>query len=56
MRGLHAFVMAGKVLYLGVSDTPAWIVVKANDCTPPSVPNPHCTKPNYFILITSSRR
>lgn len=31
MHGLNALVMAGKVLYLGVSDTPAWIVVKAND-------------------------
>lgn len=30
MQGLHALVMAGKVLYLGVSDTPAWVVVKAN--------------------------
>ncbi|KAE8354352.1 NADP-dependent oxidoreductase domain-containing protein [Aspergillus coremiiformis] len=31
MRHLHALVMAGKVLYLGVSDTPAWVVVKANE-------------------------
>ena len=31
MRGLHSLVMAGKVLYLGVSDHPAWVVVKAND-------------------------
>ena len=30
MNGLHALVMQGKVLYLGVSDTPAWIVSKAN--------------------------
>ncbi|KAH8587365.1 NADP-dependent oxidoreductase domain-containing protein [Bisporella sp. PMI_857] len=30
MRGLHALVMAGKVLYVGVSDTPAWVVMKAN--------------------------
>ncbi|KAG6910650.1 hypothetical protein DXG01_009160 [Tephrocybe rancida] len=30
MRGLHALVMAGKVLYLGISDTPAWVVTKAN--------------------------
>ncbi|KAM5358380.1 hypothetical protein ACJZ2D_015333 [Fusarium nematophilum] len=30
MRGLHAHVMAKEVLYLGVSDTPAWVVVKAN--------------------------
>jgi aryl-alcohol dehydrogenase-like predicted oxidoreductase len=31
MHGLNSLVLAGKVLYLGVSDTPAWIVVKAND-------------------------
>lgn len=30
MRGLHQLVMSGKVLYLAVSDTPAWIVSKAN--------------------------
>lgn len=33
MRGLHALVMAQKVLYLGASDMPAWVVVKANACT-----------------------
>jgi aryl-alcohol dehydrogenase-like predicted oxidoreductase len=32
MRGLHVLVMQGKVLYLGISNTPAWIVVKANAC------------------------
>jgi aryl-alcohol dehydrogenase-like predicted oxidoreductase len=32
MRGLHTYIMSGKVLYLGVSDTPAWVVVKANEC------------------------
>lgn len=32
MTHLHAFVMARQVLYLGVSDTPAWVVVKANEC------------------------
>jgi aryl-alcohol dehydrogenase-like predicted oxidoreductase len=31
MRHLHALVMAKQVLYLGASDTPAWVVVKAND-------------------------
>ncbi|KAF7188323.1 Norsolorinic acid reductase A [Pseudocercospora fuligena] len=30
MMHLHALVKARQVLYLGVSDTPAWIVVKAN--------------------------
>lgn len=31
MHGLNALVVSGKVLYLGISDTPAWVVVKAND-------------------------
>ena len=30
MDGLHTLVLQGKVLYLGISDTPAWIVSKAN--------------------------
>ncbi|KAF8510419.1 Aldo/keto reductase [Hysterangium stoloniferum] len=30
MNNLHNLVVAGKVLYLGISDTPAWIVAKAN--------------------------
>ncbi|THH00313.1 hypothetical protein EW026_g2212 [Hermanssonia centrifuga] len=30
MNSLHNLVTQGKVLYLGVSDTPAWIVSKAN--------------------------
>ncbi|KAH9922292.1 Aldo/keto reductase [Epithele typhae] len=30
MDGLHQLVMSGKVLYLGISDTPAWIVASAN--------------------------
>ncbi|EIN04701.1 Aldo/keto reductase [Punctularia strigosozonata HHB-11173 SS5] len=31
MIGLNRLVMAGKVNYLGISDCPAWIVVKANN-------------------------
>ncbi|KAJ7465148.1 aryl-alcohol dehydrogenase [Mycena latifolia] len=31
MDNLHNLVVAGKVLYLGISDTPAWFVVKANE-------------------------
>ncbi|EKG16727.1 Aldo/keto reductase [Macrophomina phaseolina MS6] len=30
MRSLHHLVQAGKVIYLGVSDAPAWVVSKAN--------------------------
>lgn len=32
MRALHTHVMAREVLYLGISNTPAWIVTKANAC------------------------
>jgi aryl-alcohol dehydrogenase-like predicted oxidoreductase len=31
MQSLNAMVLAGKVLYLGISDTPAWVVSKANE-------------------------
>lgn len=30
MRSLNVLVQERKVLYLGISDTPAWIVTKAN--------------------------
>lgn len=30
MQGLNDLVRSGKVLYLGISDTPAWVVSKAN--------------------------
>ncbi|KAJ6577769.1 Aldo/keto reductase [Mycena capillaripes] len=30
MDGLHNLVVQGKVLYLGISDTPAWVVAQAN--------------------------
>ncbi len=33
MRALDDVVRAGKVLYIGISDTPAWIVSKANTLT-----------------------
>ena len=32
MNSLHNLVANGKVLYVGISDTPAWLVVKCNDC------------------------
>lgn len=31
MQSLNHLVAAGKVLYLGISDTPAWVVAKANE-------------------------
>ena len=30
MNGLHNLVVQGKVLYLGISDAPAWVVSEAN--------------------------
>jgi aryl-alcohol dehydrogenase-like predicted oxidoreductase len=39
MRGLHGLVMSQKVLYLGASDMPAWVVGKANAC---ELLNPVC--------------
>ena len=30
MQGLNNLIKMGKVLYLGVSDTPAWVISKAN--------------------------
>lgn len=32
MTSLNQLVTTGKVLYLGVSDTPAWVVSRANQC------------------------
>ena len=39
MHALHHVVAAGKVLYLGISDTPAWIVSKANQLRQRSWPD-----------------
>ena len=30
MRALDDLVRAGKILYIGISDTPAWVVAQAN--------------------------
>jgi aryl-alcohol dehydrogenase-like predicted oxidoreductase len=35
MQSLNQLVQSGKVLYLGISDTPAWVVSKANECMHP---------------------
>ncbi|KAJ5737742.1 uncharacterized protein N7483_002867 [Penicillium malachiteum] len=32
MTSLNQLVTSGKVIYLGISDTPAWVVSKANQC------------------------
>lgn len=50
MNSLHHLVASGKVLYLGISDTPAWLVVKCNDCKQPPSPAPqtHMTPTNLL--------
>ena len=35
IRGLDDLVRAGKVLYVGISDTPAWVVAQANTLADP---------------------
>lgn len=40
MQSLNQLVVSGKVLYLGISDTPAWVVSRANECTLPPPPPP----------------
>jgi len=42
MQSLHHLVVSGKVLYLGVSDTPAWIVSKANQYARDHALTPFC--------------
>jgi hypothetical protein len=50
MQSLNALVASGKVLYLGVSDTPAWVVSKANECTynPPAISLPFFNPLSYL--------
>ncbi|KZT28886.1 Aldo/keto reductase [Neolentinus lepideus HHB14362 ss-1] len=42
MDGLHTLVTQGKVLYLGVSDTPAWVVAQANQYARDAKKTPFC--------------
>ncbi|TBU26977.1 aryl-alcohol dehydrogenase [NADP+] [Dichomitus squalens] len=42
MNGLHALVLAGKVLYLGISDAPSWIVSRANQYARDHGKTPFC--------------
>jgi aryl-alcohol dehydrogenase-like predicted oxidoreductase len=43
MHGLNDLVTSGKVLYLGISDTPAWVVTKANQYA-------RCTGLRQFVV------
>ncbi|OJD36419.1 norsolorinic acid reductase [Diplodia corticola] len=42
MQSLHHLVQSGKVTYLGVSDTPAWVVSKANQYARDHALTPFC--------------
>jgi len=42
MNGLHSVVESGKVLYLGISDTPAWIVAACNTYAKAHAKTPFC--------------
>jgi len=51
MQSLNQLVQAGKVLYLGVSDTPAWVVSKANECKFNLLPPFHDRQ--YYLIMTT---
>jgi aryl-alcohol dehydrogenase-like predicted oxidoreductase len=42
MNNLHNLVVSGKVLYLGISDTPAWVVAQANQYARDHAKTPFC--------------
>jgi len=42
MDGLHTLVTQGKVLYLGISDSPAWVVAQANQYARDAKKTPFC--------------
>ncbi|KAI0071566.1 Aldo/keto reductase [Panus rudis PR-1116 ss-1] len=52
MDGLHTLVLAGKVLYLGISDTPAWIVSKANQYARDHGKTPFCIYQGRWSIMT----
>lgn len=54
MTRLHAYVISKQVLYLGISDTPAWVVVKANECelSISLLQGHHALRRLYFELLT----
>lgn len=51
MDGLHSLIQQGKVMYLGVSNTPAWIVAAANDYAIQHGKTPFCTFQGRWNLI-----
>ncbi|KAF8465894.1 Aldo/keto reductase [Gautieria morchelliformis] len=54
MNSLHSLVVAGKVLYLGVSDTPAWVVAKANQWAKCHGKTPFCIYQGKWSILERS--
>jgi len=52
MQSLHHFVQSGKVLYLGVSDTPAWVVAKANQYARDHALTPFCVYQGEWSILS----
>ncbi|EIM83812.1 Aldo/keto reductase [Stereum hirsutum FP-91666 SS1] len=54
MNSLHVEVMRGRVLYLGVSDTPAWVVAKANQYARDHGKTPFCIYQGRWNVLERS--
>ncbi|KAA1475409.1 aryl-alcohol dehydrogenase [NADP+] [Dentipellis sp. KUC8613] len=54
MNSLHNLVASGKVLYLGISDTPAWIVSKANQYARDHGKTPFCIYQGQWNVLSRS--
>lgn len=54
MTNLHALIMARKVLYLGISDAPAWVVAKANQYARDHALTPFCIYQGQWSLMQRS--
>ena len=54
MDNLHALVMAGKVLYLAVSDAPAWVVSAANEYALMANKTPFCMYQGAWNVLERS--
>ncbi|KIJ47162.1 hypothetical protein M422DRAFT_28848 [Sphaerobolus stellatus SS14] len=54
MNSLHNLIVAGNVLYLGISDTPAWIVAKANQYARDHGKTPFCIYQGGWSILDRS--
>lgn len=54
MNNLHSLVIKGKVLYLGISDTPAWVVSKANQWARDHGKTPFCIYQGRWNILERS--